>query len=145
MKNLWGMHASSSMTHGKRSPKAHHWSKRIVRQIETRRMKEVGREMLCVHACNGWEQCRNVLQSFGECHNVTWPICVPTRIRAESRILAWPPLRRKGHPSMVVTMQSSRCIELNELIGNVQQFTDNDTLRMDTTTRRLENYSERIY
>lgn len=99
----------------------------------------------CVHACNGWEQCRNVLQSFGECHNVTWPICVPTRIRAESRILAWPPLQRKGHPSMVVTMQSSRCIELNELIGNVQQFTDNDTLRMDTTTERLEHYSERIY
>lgn len=110
MKNLRDICTSSSMTHGKRSPKAHHWSERIVRQIETHWMKWEGREMLCVHACNGWEQCRNVLQSFGECHNVTWPICVPARIRAESRTLAWPPLRRKGHPSIVATMQLSRCI-----------------------------------
>lgn len=65
--------------HGKRSPKAHHWSERIVRQIKMGRGE--GRGMLCVHACNGWEQCHNVLQSFGECHNVTWPICVSAMFR----------------------------------------------------------------
>lgn len=92
MKNLWDMYTSSSMTHGKRSPKAHHWSERIVRQIETRRM--MGRDGRC-YACNGWEQCRNVLQSFGECHNVTWPICVPPKIREESRTLAWFPFATK--------------------------------------------------
>lgn len=39
------------LMHGKRSPKAHHWSERIVRQIEMGRGD--GRGMLCVHACNG--------------------------------------------------------------------------------------------
>jgi len=48
------MRASSSMMHGKRSPKAHHWSERIVRSRRSRRVgeEEEEREMLCVYACN---------------------------------------------------------------------------------------------
>lgn len=83
-----------------------------------------GQTMLREHACNGWEQCCNVLQSFGECHDVTWLIRVPAMIRAESLSLSLsplvrPPLHSERSPVDRCNNASNGCNELNGPIRKV--------------------------
>lgn len=61
----------------------------------------------------------------------------------ESQTLKWPPLRWKGHLSIVVTMQSNGCIESNGQIGNVQKIIDNDVATHDDRKIR-ENRSKML-
>lgn len=143
MKNLRDMRASSSMMHGKRSPKARHWSERIVRQIETRRMKEVdGRCYVCMHvtaesnAVTCYSHLENAIMSRGQFAFRRGF----ERNRESSRGLHC--------DEKVIRRCCNNAIEQMhraKLIGNVQQIADNDTLRVDTMTERLENCSERIY
>lgn len=42
---------------------------------------EEGMDVGCYVCMHVTEQCHNVLQSFGECHNVTWPICISAMFR----------------------------------------------------------------
>lgn len=125
----------SDTTHGKRSPRTAIGTGALF--DSSGRIGDERRTMLCVHARNrGWEQCRNVLQSFGECHNTTWPICVPAMIRLGP--LAWPASRWERSIAVTTSRADTR-FDLNRPIREIRS----ERIADDVERWRYEKKRER--